>query len=291
MANPTSNVQRVPGQPVGAGRFVLGQLLILLLLLILISGCDVGTQGPNQLGGKQTGTNKAVPQLGARRTNSLGMSFTPVPGTKVLFGIWDVRVQDYQTYAEANPSVDNSWKSPGFTQNGRHPVVMVSWEDAKAFCAWLTKKEQGEGKLGAGQEYRLPTDAEWSYAVGIGDREGTGTPSAKSMELDDVYPWGTQWPPPKGAGNYYKTLNVDDFDNTSPVGSFQANQFGLYDMGGNVWQWCEDYYNSRSGSPVLRGASWVNDSPGPLLSSFRVGLTPGRRRNDVGFRVVLVAGP
>ncbi|MEI7728854.1 MAG: bifunctional serine/threonine-protein kinase/formylglycine-generating enzyme family protein [Verrucomicrobiota bacterium] len=222
-------------------------------------------------------------------TNSLGMPFAPVPGTKVLFGIWVVRVQDYQKYAEANPSVDSSWKSLRFAQDGIHPVVKVSWNDAKAFCAWLTKKEQREGKLAAGQEYRLPTDAEWSYAVGIGDKEENGTPGSKDGRLPSIYPWGTQWPPPKGAGNYAK-LNVDDFEYTSPVGSFQANQFGLYDMGGNVWQWCEDYSNGQSGSRVMRGASWISRRPGDLPSSRRINFTPAYRYYDVGFRVV-VAGP
>ncbi|MEI7729340.1 MAG: SUMF1/EgtB/PvdO family nonheme iron enzyme [Verrucomicrobiota bacterium] len=290
MLNRTSNAQWVPGQPVGAGRFVLGQLLTLPLLLILISGCVVGKQGPNQLAGKQTGTNKAVPQLGERWTNSLGMSFAPVPGTKVLFGIWDVRVKDYAVYAAAVPGVNERWKSPGFAQDGTHPVTMVSWEDAKAFCAWLTKKEQGEGKLGAGQEYRLPTDAEWSYAVGIGNKEGNGTPSAKDMKLEDVYPWGNQWPPPKGAGNYSASLKVDDFEYTSPVGSFKANQYGLYDMGGNVWQWCEDWYDTDQKRRVLRGASWYDGNPDLLLSSSRDDYTPDLRRSFIGFRVVAVVG-
>ncbi|MEI7729704.1 MAG: SUMF1/EgtB/PvdO family nonheme iron enzyme [Verrucomicrobiota bacterium] len=307
MASPTSSVQWVPGQPVGAGRFVLGQLLI--LLLILISGCVVGKQGPNQLAGKQTGTNKAVPQLGERWTNSLGMSFAPVPGTKVLFGIWDVRVKDYAAYAASVPGVDASWKKVEYegvpvSDGPEHPVTMVSWEDAKAFCAWLTKKEQGEGKLAAGQEYRLPTDAEWSYAVGIGDKEGNGTPKdKKNGQLDDVYPWGNQWPPPKGAGNYVdmtsrqkfgeKRTFIEGYDDgyatTSPVGSFKANSFGLYDMGGNVWQWCEDFYDGQSGSRVLRGALWYGADPDDLRSSFRNLNTPVNRINFFGFRVVVVA--
>ena len=170
-----------------------------------------------------------------------------------------------------------------------HPAVNVSWDDAKEFCAWLTKKEQGEGKLAAGQEYRLPTDAEWSYAVGIGDKEGNGTPKDKDGKLADVYPWGTGWPPPKGAGNYGQSLNVDEYANTSPVGSFKANQYGLYDMGGNVWQWCEDLYeNGQSRNRVLRGGSWDrNDSRG-LLSSNRSDYTPFGRYIDYGFRLVVV---
>ncbi|MEI7731957.1 MAG: SUMF1/EgtB/PvdO family nonheme iron enzyme [Verrucomicrobiota bacterium] len=252
---------------------------------------------------------KAGPQLGARWTNSLGMAFAPVPGTKVLFGIWDVRVQDYAVYAAANPGVDAAWKKVEWegvpVSNGpEHPVTMVSWEDAKAFCAWLTKKEQGEGELAAGQVYRLPTDAEWSDAVGIGDKEGNGTPSDKSGKLEGVYPWGNQWPPPKGAGNYAdmtsrqkfgeKWTFIEGYDDgyatTSPVGSYKANPYGLYDMGGNVWQWCEDWYDTDQKYRVLRGGSWINVVSRYLLSSNRVSNTPVNRFNYYGFRLVVAVG-
>ena len=88
-----------------------------------------------------------------------------------------------------------------YKQEDTHPVVNVSWKDANAFCAWLTKKEMAEGKIKAGQKYRLPTDAEWSVAVGLGKEKGN-TPEAKDGGIKDVYPWGKEWPPPVGAGNY-----------------------------------------------------------------------------------------
>ena len=98
------------------------------------------------------------------------------------------------------------WKKPSvleisISQANTHPVVNVSWEDANAFCAWLTKKELAEGKITASQRYRLPTDAEWSVAVGLG-RETGSSPEEKDAGVKDVYPWGNQWPPPKAAGNY-----------------------------------------------------------------------------------------
>ena len=89
----------------------------------------------------------------------------------------------------------------GFQQEDTHPVVKVNWYDANAFCAWLTKKELAEGKIKEGQKYRLPTDAEWSVAVGLGQEKGN-TPKEKSRGIKDVYPWGKEWPPPKGVGNY-----------------------------------------------------------------------------------------
>ena len=195
-----------------------------------------------------------------RWKNTLSMEFVKVPNTEVMFSIWDTRVSDYRAYADANSGVGQSWKNPSFEQTDDHPVVNVSWVDAQAFCAWLTKKERGEGKIKSNQRYRLPTDEEWSVAVGLKGERG-GSPRDKDMKIEGVYPWGTQWPPPKGVGNYDKSLGVDDYDYTSPVGSFNPNKHGLYDMGGNVWQWCEDWYDGGQTSRVLRGASWARTIP------------------------------
>jgi formylglycine-generating enzyme required for sulfatase activity len=183
-------------------------------------------------------------------------------------------------------------------------VCGVSWDDAQAFCAWLTKKEQTEGRLGPNQRYRLPTDAEWSVAVSLEEAPG-GTPQSKDRKIPDVYLWGTQWPPPRGAGNYGGTeardanwpsnFSViegynDGYARTSPVGSFAANKFGLCDMGGNVWQWCEDFYDGSSGARVLRGGSFLFEGPDYLLSSYRNRGVAGRRLDYCGFRCVVVVG-
>ncbi len=227
--------------------------------------------------------------------NSLGMKFVAVPivggptnGKRVLFGVWDVRVKDYRVFAE---ETKREWLKPGFAQNEEHPVVMVSWDDAKAFCAWLTKRERDAGKLGANEEYRLPSDHEWSCAVGIGEREdATASPKDKDGKIAAVFPWGTQWLPPKGAGNYGSINGYDDgYANTSPVGSFSANQYGLYDMSGNVWQWCEDFWESGSNSArVLRGGSWNYGGEFALRSSYRYYAPLAGRYVDFGFRCVLV---
>jgi formylglycine-generating enzyme required for sulfatase activity len=201
-------------------------------------------------------------------------------------------VKDYAAYAAANAGVDGSWNQPfgdAFKQADTHPVVNVSWEDANAFCEWLTKKEMAEGKIKAGQKYRLPTDAEWSVAVGLGKETGS-TPEVKDERIRGVYPWGKEWPPPVGAGNYAGRLKVDKFEYTSPTGSFAANKFGLHDMGGNVWEWCEDKYSPTISPRVLRGASWGSSYPDYLLSSRRLGDAPGGRSGGVGFRCVLVGG-
>jgi serine/threonine protein kinase len=260
------------------------------------------------------------PVLGAPYENGLGMKFVAVPGTAVLFSIWDTRVRDFEGFvketgydatagvislrSDGRTQRGDSWKSPGFAQGPTHPVCGVSWEDAEAFCKWLTTRERTAGKIGAAQFYRLPTGDEWSAAVGLTEAK-EGSPKDKSGEVQDVYPWGTQWPPPAGAGNYAGTEAADGnwpanfgtipgyqdgFARTSPVGSFAANRFGLYDMGGNVWQWCEDWDEDFHSLRVLRGASWSNCHALELLSACRRFGVPGSRDSNNGFRCVLVVG-
>jgi len=275
---------------------------LLLMAVIALVGCGKKTTPaepeakaqPTEAANKPESPEtelKPVAKIPAKSfTNTLGMVFKPVPGTEVQFCIWETRVKDYAAYAAANAGVDESWKDfgRGFKQADTHPVVHVNWEDAKAFCEWLTKKELAAGKIKAGQKYRLPKDAEWSVAVGLGKELGD-TPEAKDGGIKDVYPWGKEWPPPKGAGNYDKELKVDNYKYTSPAGSFAANKLGLHDMGGNVWEWCEDWYDPAAKEyHVLRGASWYYGSPDFLLSSYRLGLSPGHRDFDLGFRCVLV---
>jgi formylglycine-generating enzyme required for sulfatase activity len=237
--------------------------------------------------------------------NSLGMRFVAVPGTEVKFSIWETRMKDFQAFAEANTNVHRSWENPIFggvqvTPGPDHPVVNVSWVDAKEFCEWLTRKEQQENRLGMHQFYRLPTDREWSSAVGLECEEGD-TPEARNSQVPGLYPWGRQWPPPVGAGNYadltakahfpsWEVIETyrDGFATTSPVGSFAPNQFGLHDLGGNVWEWIEDRVHPEKELRVVRGGSWFNSEQQELLSSTRQSHLPTYRYDCYGFRVVLV---
>ncbi|HCN27256.1 MAG TPA: hypothetical protein DIT64_00380 [Verrucomicrobiales bacterium] len=239
------------------------------------------------------------------------MKFVPVPITggptdkqRVLFSIWETRVQDYEAFVK---ETKREWPKPQFEQGPTHPAVNVTWEEAQLFCQWLTTRDRAAGKLGANEHYRLPSDHEWSCAVELGTREDPAMlPLTKSAKINDVFPWGTQWPPPKGAGNYageemqpdrdagkfpaVKGVIAgynDGFVTTSPVGSFAANRFGLYDMGGNVAQWCEDW-GDKDRTRVLRGESWGGDVRGRLLSSHRERV-PSGRYNSFGFRCVLSA--
>lgn len=208
--------------------------------------------------------------------NRLGMKFAPVPGTNLLVSIWDTRVKDYRAFVQ---ETGRPWRAPNFPQTPDDPAVNVSWEDAQAFCRWLSAKE--------GLTYRLPTDAEWSLAAELPGEMGD-TPKEKDSRIKNVYPWGTAWPPPNGAGNYdlSRLQPNDEYEKTSPVGRFAENAYGLFDMGGNVWQWCEDWYDSSQRRRVLRGAAWNSCTQDILLSSFRYYAFPSETSETIGFRCV-----
>ncbi len=250
--------------------------------------------------------------------NSLGLPFRSVPGTRCRLAVWPVRVRDFAAFEEATGHraeggmltlgpddhdwlpKGRTWRDPGFPQADDHPVVGVNYHDAQAFCRWLTRAERAAGLIRAPLRYRLPSDREWSAAIGLG-RERGGTPEARLHHSDGRYPWGPDWPPPAGFGNYAGAESkagmpswwgvvpggyVDPFPRTSPVGSFPANRLGFFDLSGNVWEWCLDAY-SRGLARVTRGASWGSDRPAYLRSAQRSAQFPETRNDELGFRVAL----
>lgn len=237
------------------------------------------------------------PRRGQPWENSLGMKFVPIEGAAadgILFAVWPTRVGDFAAFCSAT---DRPKPAPDFTQDDRHPVVLVGYDDARSFCDWLTQHEAGSSKLADGQYYRPPTDVEWSLAAGLGD-EGRDTPEQRDGKVRH-YPWGKQWPPPAGAGNFADASlrrkgqpiisgYQDGFPQTSPVGSFPANRFGLCDMCGNVWQWVLEPYNPSLRWRVLRGGSWASEKKSELWLSYRNVVDPADKEVIYGFRCVLV---
>ncbi len=225
--------------------------------------------------------------------NSIGMKFVQMGDVQV--STCKTRLKDYAQFVKETGYPKTRWKSPGFAQTPDDPVVMVSWTDALSFCKWLTDKEHAAGLLKPGESYRLPTDLEWSKGVGLPLERGA-SPEMRDMGIQDQYPWGTQWPPPKGAGNYtgketgaevYIPGYDDGYAHTSPVGSFPPNAQGLYDMGGNAWEWCMDTWNPKARSRVLRGGSWFQGALQlSLLSSCRIHSMPDKESDNYSFRVV-----
>jgi formylglycine-generating enzyme required for sulfatase activity/serine/threonine protein kinase len=252
------------------------------------------TPPPAQTGESGDSAGKGT---GAMLENTLGMRFVPVGN--VQFSAHETRVRDYTVFIRETGHAKSRWRNPGFDQTPEHPVVMVSWTDAMSFCKWLTDREHLSGDLPAEEYYRLPTDSEWSFAAGLNERGQT--PELRDLSVQDRYPWGTSWPPPKGAGNYtgketgsdVAIAGYDDgFPYTAPVGSYAPNEKGLYDMGGNVWEWCLDTWNLKTRSRVLRGASWFQGSlQFSLLTSCRIHSMPDRESDNYGFRVVRTSAP
>jgi serine/threonine protein kinase len=216
-------------------------------------------------------------------TNTLGMRFLPVPGSDVQMSAWETRVGDYARFAEGLKGISTEWKRPGFAQNSSHPVVQVSWDEANKFCDWLSLKE--------GLHYRLPTDAEWSAAAGLSNEPGT-SPAEKNKSLPG-FVWGQKWPPPDMVGNFGATLDMDDFEHTSPVGEFRKSPHGFHDLAGNVVEWCADLFDPTIPElgRVVRGGSFFNSGREHLGASFRKPLSEKHRGVATGFRIVLDPTP
>jgi hypothetical protein len=243
-----------------------------------------GKVDPQQQTFLATRLEKSIgPAPGQPFTNSLGMKFVPMGDIRV--SIWETRVQDYAIFLQAT---GRRYEPTDFQQAPTHPIVKVNWFDAVAFCKWLTEKEHDENLIEDRQGYRLPTDREWSLAVGLQNEPG-GTPQARDGKIKNEFPWGKQWPPPAGAGNYGIPQKRGA---TSPVGSFKPNSLGLYDLGGNVWEWCADTYKGGSSTAgrdwgVLRGGSWATTKRLEMQSSYRNVVDRSERDVIYGFRCVL----
>jgi formylglycine-generating enzyme required for sulfatase activity len=173
----------------------------------------------------------------------------------------------------------------------QQPVVVVTWNQAQEYCTWLSQQ--------TGRTFSLPTEAEWEYACRAGTAtrrpwgddpnndqtcayaNGADISSASAFSLTNGFPYN------------------DGFSTSAPVGSFLPNAFGVYDMMGNVWEWCEDWFGAYTSvaavdptgpakgySKVVRGGSWM-DGPDYLRCAFRSGLPPDQSKSNIGFRVVL----
>ena len=208
----------------------------------------------------------AIPELMRR----LEAKLLPLPGQNILLSKTEFTVGEWKLYLRAEGLTE--WKQPSkeFEQDDEHPLVMVSWNQAKVFCEWLSEK--------TGKEWRLPTNAEWEAAVG----------TAK-------YLWGDYYPPQWDDGNYASgtdgkvdpdKVGVDGIMGTAPVASFKANTLGFYDLGGNVCEWMWDEVNEKTSNRVIRGGDWRSGAEYCAIA-LRNYANPGNNSNGLGFRVAL----
>jgi formylglycine-generating enzyme required for sulfatase activity len=200
-------------------------------------------------------------------------------------GRYPVTVGEWRRFVRATAwesKLDIDWSAPGFEQDDWHPVVNVSWHDAQQYARWLS--------VMTGAPYRLPSEAEWEYACRAGSR------TAFSFG-DDI---GTDYANYDGHFTYGNGVRGESRRGTSKVGSFQPNQWGLYDMHGNVWEWTQDaaheHYDGapadgtaweEGGDParrMVRGGAWLYP-PRYLRSAVRNGFSAVLSNDVVGFRV------
>mgnify|MGYP002379550232 CR=1 FL=1 len=206
------------------------------------------------------------------------------PPTEVVItrGFWmgqhEVTQAEYSAVMGNNPS--------GFLGDTNHPVERVTWNEANAYCVRKTVLESEAGRLPAGFVYRLPTEAEWEDAC----RAGTTTRFTFGDDLAETELLDYAW-----------FINNSD-SSTHPVGRLKPNPWGLYDLHGNVWEWCQDLWQDAypggsvtnyTGSTdgwlrVARGGSWLYDAAFSR-SANRDNYGPDNRCSDIGFRVVLAA--
>jgi formylglycine-generating enzyme required for sulfatase activity len=187
-----------------------------------------------------------------------------------------------------------NWKYAGFPQTDEHPVVNVSWNDAEKFTIWLRGKTQ--------RNCSLPSEAQWEYAC----RACTTTLFVSGNDGETLAQVGNvaDGTAKKKFTDWSFTIKAEDgYVFTAPGGRFRANPLGLHDLHGNIWEWCEDWYDEKyyansprpdplneqkASSRVVRGGSW-NFLPGDCRAAYRNGSSPDYRNGDLGFRVVVPA--
>lgn len=232
--------------------------------------------------------------FGKEWSNSLGIKMVPL-GRGMLATI-ETRRKDFAEFARSInlPPVEGQI----LDADGDLPVTRVTRAEAEQFCRWLTDRERAKSLLEPDQEYRLPTDDEWSMAAYL-PRELGATPSDRNMRIQGIYPWGfTSVPGTKVANLMDKTADksgkqsvpgyTDGYAELAPVGSLRPDSRNLQDLSGNVWEWVSDNWDDKGTEAVARGASYTTYKSEELLAAYRRPVGVNAREPDVGFRILLI---
>ena len=208
----------------------------------------------------------------------IGMAFVWIDALDGWVGTYEVTNSEYRQFYPNHTC--RNFKGHDLTGD-RLPVVNVSHDDASAYAQSLTAREAAAGRLPEGYTYRLPTGEEWSSFARCGDNRR--------------YPWGDTWPP--AYGNYDDDTDflacqvaeyVDGHAVTCPVEESGENEWGVFGVGGNAWEWTDEWHSAKQAYRVLRGASWVSSYlPRYLECDERDYGRPSYRGVDIGFRLVL----
>lgn len=211
------------------------------------------------------------------------LTFIWIDNLKTWFGKYEITNGQYRRYRHSHSSM---FVESETLNAASQPVVFVTWNDAKDFCSWLNinyAKTIPEGWF-----FRLPTSSEWTDAARCG--------------TDRIYPWGNSWPPQSGNYSDEAARKVfanwqgiegynDGYAATCPVTESGTNEWSIFGMGGNVWEWCEDWYDRDCKNKVRHGGGWDFDVKASLKINYRGFDRPGMKYDTVGFRVVIAKRP
>jgi formylglycine-generating enzyme required for sulfatase activity len=239
---------------------------ILLLGMLCVTGC----------GGFFRGKPKDEPQdIILKLDDYISMRFVPGWSSNYYIGRYEVRNKEYHKF---DPEHSSGTHKEHNLNRPDQPVVYVSWTDANNFCKWLTEnyRIQDDKKF----TFSLPNEYEWEFLAGC--------------DSNRRFPWGKNWPPPRNY-NYYGAENRvpgpklsanDAYRVSCPVYESGMNEWRIFGMGGNVWEWCSNSEKLKPGNRILKGASWIDYHPNFLEIRAKKTYSPDYTAKNIGFRVV-----
>jgi formylglycine-generating enzyme required for sulfatase activity len=244
-----------------------GLVAILLIMLVIFIGC--GEDEPEEVIPKEAEKVKGLPPSGMILISKgeITIDDETISVRPFYLDKYEVTVGQFKKFTVKTGYEYDHWSQVAeYSSTSKHPMVYVSWNDAKAYANWIGK--------------RLPTEVEWEFA-------------ARGGLVDQTFPWGDDGDDSSDSvarnyANYNGTGGGDKWeDATAPVGNLKPNGYGLYDMAGNVWEWCQNRHDDLEEYKALRGGSWAYYAD-LLHVTARNSYLPSHKDNDSGFRCVLV---